>query len=265
MAGVVVGNVVLAATGPVINIRTIQGHINNKNTHFFFFHPRANVGEVASWGEIRKRRRWSNVTMVPVKVYHAPTQRRNRRATPGPRHLFGAATVVLAVFLLLWGVRQCHKLWPPLTMISRPRAQPANVHDARASADVPRADVLPPLPPRYRPPVHHVVSPGCAPDATRFGCSRLARSIVSMHTSSSDNPTQPDRGLCSATNRDHVNSEAMTKATAMTKDQGSGGNDDTDGLAAKTWQQRNHTSDYDDHETKTTTSTTATTLTTRQH
>ncbi|KAH9017957.1 hypothetical protein EDB84DRAFT_1442589 [Lactarius hengduanensis] len=34
--------------------------------------------------------------------------------------------------------------------------------------------------------------------------------------------------------RDHVNSEAMTKVTAMTKDQGSDCNDDADGLAAKT-------------------------------
>ncbi|KAH9035548.1 hypothetical protein EDB85DRAFT_1889311 [Lactarius pseudohatsudake] len=137
-------------------------------------------------------------------------------------------------------------------MVSWPRAQPANTHDAHASA---RADVLPPLLPRYRPPVRCVISPGCAPDVTQFGCSRLARSVVSMHTSSSDDltqlgttPTQTQTttpppghstarpGLCSATNCDHVNSKVMTMVTAMTKDQGSNGNDDADGLAANMWQ-----------------------------
>ncbi|KAH9033086.1 hypothetical protein EDB85DRAFT_1890370 [Lactarius pseudohatsudake] len=232
MAGVVVGRVVLAATGPVINIRMIQGHMNNKNTHFFFFHPGAHVGECT----------------MPLR------RDETDELLQGP-----------GIFLA-----------PPRSCSQSSRCCGA------CDNDVPRADALPPLPPRYHPPVRHVVSPGCAPDATRFGCSRLARSVVSMRTSSSDDPTQPGTtptrtqtatpppghstnarpGLCSATNRDHVNSEAMTK------DQGSGGNDDADGLAAKMWRQRNHTSDYDDRETKTTTSTTATTLTTpltRQH
>ncbi|KAH9010652.1 hypothetical protein EDB84DRAFT_1445595 [Lactarius hengduanensis] len=108
--------------------------------------------------------------------------------------------------------------------------------------------------------------------AARFSCSRLARLVVSMRTSSSDDPTQPGtrpgprppchyrgtppmqdrvyavrqttvmpvwmrrpiRGDDRDHVRDHVNSEAMTKVTAMTKDQGSDCNDDADGLAAKT-------------------------------